>query len=112
MRIALDVMGGDHAPEVVVDGGVQAAREFGHEIILVGKEEVTRTELAKYDTGGLTLPVAHASQVIEMDVEPAAEKPSARSSAGAGSSSASKANGDTPVSSPKNGADDAPRAGA
>ncbi|MCG2769343.1 MAG: phosphate acyltransferase PlsX [Anaerolineae bacterium] len=71
MRIALDAMGGDHAPDVVVEGGIQAAREYGLEIVLVGKERVIKKELAKYDTSGLSLPVVPASEVLEMDEEPA-----------------------------------------
>jgi glycerol-3-phosphate acyltransferase PlsX len=66
MKIALDAMGGDHAPGVVVDGAVQAAREYGAEIILVGNEDIIRRELAKYDTKGLSLPIEHASEVVEM----------------------------------------------
>ena len=71
MKIALDVMGGDHAPAVTVAGAVQAAREFGIEIILVGPEDITRTELAKHKVDDLTLTVVHASQVIEMTDHPA-----------------------------------------
>jgi glycerol-3-phosphate acyltransferase PlsX len=70
MRIVLDAMGGDHAPEVVVEGGVMAAREYGIEVVLVGPQEVVRAELAKHDTAGLSLPVVHASQVIEMTDKP------------------------------------------
>jgi glycerol-3-phosphate acyltransferase PlsX len=70
MRIVLDAMGGDHAPEVVVEGGVMAAREYGIEVVLVGPQEVIEAELAKHDTAGLSLPVVHASQVIEMTDEP------------------------------------------
>jgi glycerol-3-phosphate acyltransferase PlsX len=70
MRIVLDAMGGDHAPEVVVKGGVMAAREYGIEVVLVGPQEVVQAELAKHDTTGLSLPVVHASQVIEMTDEP------------------------------------------
>jgi glycerol-3-phosphate acyltransferase PlsX len=70
MRIVLDAMGGDHAPEVVVEGGVMAAREYGIEVVLVGLQEVIEAELAKHDTAGLSLPVVHASQVIEMTDEP------------------------------------------
>ncbi|HID63541.1 MAG TPA: phosphate acyltransferase PlsX [Anaerolineae bacterium] len=70
MRIVLDAMGGDHAPEVVVEGGVMAAREYGIEVVLVGPQEVVEAELAKHDTAGLSLPVVHASQVIEMTDEP------------------------------------------
>ncbi|TEU10618.1 MAG: phosphate acyltransferase PlsX [Anaerolineales bacterium] len=70
MRIVLDAMGGDYAPEVVVEGGVMAAREYGIEVVLVGPQEVVDAELAKHDTTGLSLPVVHASQVIEMTDEP------------------------------------------
>ena len=72
MRIVLDAMGGDHAPAVVVDGGVQAAREYGVEVILVGRREAVEPELlARYDTTGLRVPLVHASEVIEMDEHPA-----------------------------------------
>jgi glycerol-3-phosphate acyltransferase PlsX len=70
MRIVLDAMGGDHAPGVVVEGGVMAAREYGIEVALVGPQEMVEAELAKHDTAGLSLPVVHASQVIEMTDEP------------------------------------------
>ncbi len=72
MKIVLDAMGGDHAPPVAVEGGVWAAREYGIEVVLVGREEDVRQELAKYDTSGLSLPIVHASQVIEMEEHPAA----------------------------------------
>ncbi len=71
MKIVLDAMGGDHAPAVVVAGGVQAAREFGVEVILVGPKALIEAELDKYDLSGLSLPVVHASQVIEMTDKPA-----------------------------------------
>jgi len=67
----LDAMGGDHAPQVTVEGGVLAAQELGLEVVLVGREEAIRRELAKYETGGLSLSVVHASQVIEMEDKPA-----------------------------------------
>ena len=72
MKIVVDAMGGDHAPAVVVDGAVQAARDLGLEIILVGRQEDVEPELAKYETAGLALSLHHASQVIEMDDHPAA----------------------------------------
>ncbi len=72
MRIVLDAMGGDYAPPVAVEGGVWAAREYGIEVILVGREEEVRRELDKHDTSGLSLPIVHASQVIEMEEYPAA----------------------------------------
>ena len=69
VRIALDAMGGDHAPGVVIDGAVRAARDFpGVHIILVGREETIKSELAKF-TGSATLPISivHSSEVIGMD---------------------------------------------
>lgn len=71
MNIALDVMGGDHAPTAVVEGAVEAARLYGITISLVGQPAVIKTELAKYETKGLDLPIVAASQVIEMDDKPA-----------------------------------------
>lgn len=71
MRLSLDAMGGDHAPAVTVDGAVQAARISGHEIILVGKQDLLAAELKKHDTTGLKISIHHASEVIEMDESPA-----------------------------------------
>jgi len=70
-RVALDAMGGDKAPGEVVLGAVQAAREYGIGVYLVGREEVIRAELAKHDTAGLDLPIIHTDEVIEMDEHPA-----------------------------------------
>jgi len=64
--IVLDAMGGDNAPAAVIDGAVQAARAFPVEIILVGRQEVIEQELARHDTQGLSLPIVHASEVVEM----------------------------------------------
>jgi len=67
MRIAVDAMGGDHAPTVVVDGAVQAARDLGIEIILVGPQEVIQAELSRHETAALPLTLYHAGEVIDMD---------------------------------------------
>jgi glycerol-3-phosphate acyltransferase PlsX len=72
MKIAVDAMGGDRAPSVVVEGAVQAARDLGLEIVLVGQRGAVQAELDKYDTAGLALTLHHASQVIEMHEHPAA----------------------------------------
>ncbi len=66
-RIALDAVGGDHAPSVVVEGAVAAAREYGVEAILVGPREVVQQELAKHDCSGLKIPVVHAEEVVGME---------------------------------------------
>lgn len=52
MKIAIDGMGGDYAPEEIVKGAVIAAREYGVGIILVGPAERLEEELAKHDRSG------------------------------------------------------------
>src|SRR5438309_6874853 len=68
VRIALDAMGGDHAPDEIVKGAVLAARELPVEILLVGQEEVVRKHLAAAD-GALprNIEVVEAPEVVEMD---------------------------------------------
>jgi glycerol-3-phosphate acyltransferase PlsX len=80
MRIALDAMGGDHAPQVTVEGAIWAAREYSLEVALVGREEVLAAELAKHETAGLSLPLIPASEVIDMEDEPAAAAKAKRDS--------------------------------
>ncbi|MFN3704738.1 MAG: phosphate acyltransferase PlsX [Thermoflexales bacterium] len=70
MRIALDAMGGDFGAAPNVEAAVQAAREFGYEIALVGQQELLRPLLNQYNTAGLQLPIVHASEVIEMHEHP------------------------------------------
>jgi phosphate acyltransferase len=67
IRVALDAMGGDHAPGETVLGAVEAAREYGIGVYLVGRSEVIQAELAKHDTNGLDLPIEHTDDVIPMD---------------------------------------------
>jgi glycerol-3-phosphate acyltransferase PlsX len=67
MKIALDAMGGDNAPAETVAGAVEAAREYGIEIVLVGKPDAIQAELARTDTTGLKLPIEPAATVIPMD---------------------------------------------
>ncbi len=69
--VALDAMGGDNAPGEIVLGAVQAAREYGIGVYLVGREEAIQAELAKHDITGLDLPILHTDEVIEMDEHPA-----------------------------------------
>lgn len=67
VRVALDAMGGDHAPGEIVLGAVEAAREYGIGVYLVGKEQLIKAELARHDIQGLDLPVIHTDEVIPMD---------------------------------------------
>src|SRR5574341_11999 len=76
--IALDTMGGDNAPGEIVKGAVQAARELGVHVALVGPSERLVAELAKhapaFKRGGVKLEgisVVNANDVIEMDEHPA-----------------------------------------
>ena len=71
MKIVLDAMGGDFAPAVNVEAAVRTAREFGYEIVMVGRQEVIRPLLVQYNTANLTLPIVHAPEVIEMSDHPA-----------------------------------------
>jgi len=80
MRIALDAMGGDKAPQVTVEGAVWAAREYGAEVLLVGQEDVLTAELEKQEVSGLKLPVVHASEVIGMEDEPSSAAKAKRDS--------------------------------
>jgi glycerol-3-phosphate acyltransferase PlsX len=66
MRIVLDAMGSDNHPGPDVAGAVLAAREWGDDIVLVGREQVVRDELARHDSSGLPITIVHAPQVIEM----------------------------------------------
>lgn len=70
MRIAVDAMGGDNAPASIVQGAVQAARDFNYEIILVGDESRIKKELEKYDVGSLPVTVKHATEVISEKESP------------------------------------------
>ena len=73
MRVALDAMGGDHAPAAPVAGAVRAARAWGYEVQLVGREPDVRAALAGQDVRGIEhlLPVVPAAEVIEMGEHPA-----------------------------------------
>ena len=74
MRIAVDAMGGDHAPREIVRGAVEASREWPElEIVLLGDEAAVRRELAA--NGAAEEPgrirVFHTTQAIEMGEAPA-----------------------------------------
>jgi len=72
-RIAVDAMGGDHAPDVVVEGAILSAKEAktAHEIFLFGQEESLNTLLSKHGGENIdSIHVVHAPDVIEMDESP------------------------------------------
>lgn len=69
--IALDCMGGDYAPAAIVEGAVQAAREFQLSLLLVGDEAKVKLELDKQDTRNLSIEVVPTTEVITFDDAPA-----------------------------------------
>ena len=74
MRIALDVMGGDHAPHEIVHGAVEASLKLKDIscVLLVGDEAVIRAELEKYPKANHSrLQIVHAPEAIGMDESPA-----------------------------------------
>lgn len=73
IRIAVDAMGGDHAPAVVVDGAVAAARHLGVRIALVGRVAAVEAALSSH-SGWRDLPIdlIEAPDVVEMTESPAA----------------------------------------
>lgn len=73
MRIAVDAMGGDHAPGEIIAGAVEAAGNIAKvsKVILVGNEPVIRGELAKYSSIPSKLDVVHASETVGMGETPA-----------------------------------------
>ncbi len=71
MRIALDAMGGDHAPSVTVEGAVMAVNELdGVEVLLVGDRAAIEHELVARKAPKGRVSVVHASETILMDDSP------------------------------------------
>jgi len=69
--VAVDAMGGDHAPAEVVAGAVAAAQKLGLEVLLVGPDDQVREQLRRYGSvPGVR--VVHASQQVGMDESPTA----------------------------------------
>ncbi len=71
MKIAVDAMGGDKAPDVVIKGAILAAKETKDEIILVGKKDVLRQKLSDFKNVPLNISLKNASEVISMEESPA-----------------------------------------
>lgn len=74
IRIAVDAMGGDHAPEAIVSGTIQAAQQAKgrYELVLVGETQKIEDELKKHrEIQHLPISIEHASQIIGMDEAPA-----------------------------------------
>lgn len=70
-KVALDAMGGDHAPAEIVKGAVDAVeKEKGVHVYLVGREADIQEELAKYTYDKEKIEIVNATEVIEMAESP------------------------------------------
>jgi phosphate acyltransferase len=67
MKIVVDAMGGDYAPENVIAGVVEALKEFKVTIVLVGITERIEAELKKHNYPKDRIEIVHAPEVVEMD---------------------------------------------
>ena len=74
MKIILDAMGGDHAPEAPVLGAIEAAKAYGMEITLVGRGEAILEVMKKHSIETLPegMEIANADDVVDMHDDPAA----------------------------------------
>ncbi len=70
-RVAIDVMGGDHAPEVPVKGAILAARNIGAKVFVVGDPDQVAPELEKYETSDLDLTLIPSEGYIKDAEAPA-----------------------------------------
>ena len=71
MKILIDVMGGDNAPQVPIEAAVKAANELGVNMVLVGDTDIINKELEKYSYPEDKISIAHAPDVISNHEEPA-----------------------------------------
>ena len=70
MKIVVDAMGGDYAPQAIVAGVTEAVNDLGVKVALVGIEDQIEAELEKYNFDKDMISIIHAPEVVGMD-EPA-----------------------------------------
>ncbi len=66
-RIALDAMGGDHAPDEIVKGAILAAAEYSTHILLVGKQEILTEKVKEFGGASPRIEIVDAREVVEME---------------------------------------------
>ena len=73
MKILIDAMGGDHAPKAPVLGAIEAVKQWGANVVLVGREDEIRAAAkeAGFDTLPAGLEIVHAPDVVDMHDDPA-----------------------------------------
>lgn len=72
MKIGLDVMGGDYAPDATIAGAVLALKELEttDKIVLIGDETIIRNKLIQYNSSAEMFEIVHTSEVISMGEKP------------------------------------------
>ena len=70
MKIVLDAMGGDNAPHVPVSGAVQAVRELGYNVVLVGQKALIEEELFRLSYSGEKIEIVDAPDLVTMEDSP------------------------------------------
>lgn len=70
MRVLLDGMGGDHAPQEIVKGAVQALELMDEEIVIIGREDAIRKELRRNKYKGDRISVVNATEEVTMHDSP------------------------------------------
>lgn len=67
MRIAVDGMGGDNAPQAIIAGALEAARDYDFRIVIVGDQNLLRSELEKHKGVPKNVSIHHAGSFVRMD---------------------------------------------
>jgi glycerol-3-phosphate acyltransferase PlsX len=70
MRIAIDAMGGDHAPKAVIDGALMALSQVDATIVLYGERSMIEKELVSRQFDHSRIEIVHCTEVIESDDSP------------------------------------------
>lgn len=70
MILAIDGMGGDHAPESTVKGAVDAVKEYGVTVLITGEQDILTKELARYEYDKSKIEIIHCTEKIENEDAP------------------------------------------
>ena len=71
MKILIDGMGGDYAPEEIVKGAIRAASEISETVVIIGPEDVINEQLSANRWRGDNIEVVDATEVITNEEHPA-----------------------------------------
>ncbi len=70
MKIAVDVMSGDYAPEILIEGAIDAVNKDKAQIVLVGHRDIIEKKLKTLKFNQSLVEIEHSTQVIGMDEDP------------------------------------------